>query len=108
MDSTSGRYRVTTESGSQYVVDLDRNRLTRIRGVAPPSAVDDDPAPADPKRRDGEPVTLVRIRDATVGRPGQFLLDLEEPEVRSTVRTTTPITSIEPLGPEPSASWSAE
>ncbi len=97
MDSTTGRYRVTTESGSQYVVDLDNNRLVRIRGAAPPSATDDDPPPSDPMRRDGQPVTLVRIREATVGRPGQFLLDLDEADVRTTVRATTPITSIEQL-----------
>ena len=99
MDSTTGRYRVTTESGSQYVVDLDHNRLIRIRGAALPSPADDDPPPSDPMRRDGKPITLVRIREATVGRPGQFLLDLDEPDVRATVRATTPITSIEPQDP---------
>ncbi len=99
MDSTSGRYRLTTESGSQYVIDLDRNLVIRMRGAALPSAVDDDPPPSDPLRGDGRPVALVRIREATVGRPGQFLLDLHEPDVRTTVRATTPIVSIEPIDP---------
>ncbi|BDZ44517.1 hypothetical protein GCM10025866_04260 [Naasia aerilata] len=70
MDSTTGRYRLTTESGSQYIVDLDQNSLVRMRGAAPPSALDDDPSPSEPLRRDGRPVALVSIREATVGRSG--------------------------------------
>jgi hypothetical protein len=102
MDSTTGRYRVTTESGSQYIVDLDQNSLVRLRGAAPPSALDDDPFPSEPLRRDGRPVTLVGIREATVGRSGEFLVDLEEPEVAATVRATTMITSIEQIESVPS------
>jgi hypothetical protein len=95
MDSTSGRYRVSTESGSQYIVDLDRNTMVRLQGTAPPSDSDEDPPPSEAMRRDGVPVTLVGIREATVGRPGHFLLDLDEPDVRATVRATTTITSIQ-------------
>jgi hypothetical protein len=99
MDSTTGRYRVTTESGSQYIVDLDQNTLVRLRGAAPPSALDDDPFPSEPLRHDGRPVTLVNIREATVGRSAEFLVDLEEPDVAATMRATTMITSIEQIEP---------
>jgi hypothetical protein len=42
-------------------------------------------------------VTLVNIREATVGRSGEFLVDLEEPEVATTMRATTMVTSIEKI-----------
>ncbi|QNE35877.1 hypothetical protein [Leifsonia shinshuensis] len=93
---TTGRYEVLTESGSRYVLDLDFELLTRIRGTEQP----DDPEVAFPARlRDeGRTVRLLRVVRLEVGAPA--VIDIESlggPAVAFTRRMTTQVVSIRAL-----------
>ena len=86
MDSTTGAYLVVTRS-STYLVALDRRVIRRT------------PRTGDPEgsllRRDEELVTLIELRECTVGRQLEMLLDLHVHGVPGTFRRSTTVQSIE-------------
>jgi hypothetical protein len=86
-DETSGRFLVLTESGSRYDIDLDACTFQRVPAF--------DMAHDRSLRRDGEAVTLLEMRDCTVGRRAVFLVDLGWPGVLFTRRETTAVVAIE-------------
>ena len=86
MDSTDGRYRVTT-ADSSYLIDLDRMVIRRA-----PRSEDVDGALL---RRDDELVTLLHIFQCSVGQSMQLLVDLHVLGIPYTARTTTPVKTID-------------
>lgn len=96
LDEMTGSFRVTTRSGTDYLVCLDAPRyVIRFRG----------PLGQEPERsgvevvklwKDAEAIPLVRLVNLTVGQPGQMLLNLSEDGV-ATVRDTTEVSQILPL-----------
>lgn len=93
----SGRYLVSTESGSQYVIDQDS--WTMLRLPAMDMAVDRS------LRRDGQEIHVVAIKDCTVGREMQLIVDLRLPGVVATKRRSTEVQSIQELGDEGDLVW---
>jgi hypothetical protein len=89
---TTGVYRATTISGSEYVLDLDRNRMMRT----PAMRMDG----FNPLRRDGEWERLVAFARARVGSGMILIVDLKWPDVFLTTRRSTEIVSIEPIRPD--------
>lgn len=87
LDSTTGCFLVTTESGSRYRLDLDRRTLNR----APVTDLDG----MHRLRRDGESITLVEIVQCEVGAPMLLLIDLRVPGVVVTSRESTPVVQID-------------
>lgn len=94
----TGRLEVVTQSGSRYLLDLEFELLTRIRGTEQPA----DPKVGFPaKFRDHErgAVRLLRVVRLAVGEPAVF--DIESlstnPAVAFTRRTTTCVTDIHQL-----------
>jgi hypothetical protein len=90
MDSVSGRFLFRTEAGTEYLIDLDRKTLTRV-----PYVVEAAPALTAQLRRDYVPVELLRIYDCTVGRSAHFALNLGEATGVTTLRSTSPVESID-------------
>ena len=76
--------RVTTENGSVYLIDLDRDTVTRtIVGHA-----------STDLRRDGEEVRFIRIPyPPTIGRSFTMVLDLRE-DGSETIRTTSHVVDV--------------
>ena len=94
----TGRWEVLTESGSRYVLDLDLELLTRIRGTEQP----DDPDVLFPvKLRDHSrsAVRLLRILKLEVGSRAVFDIESlsDDPDVAFTRRRTTFVREIRPL-----------
>lgn len=73
-----------------YVIDTLAKMLTRYRREEAP---DDWPAPSQ-LRMDGEAIPYKEIGTLRVGQPAQFLLQIRKDGV-GTIRTTTPIRSID-------------
>ncbi|TFC93559.1 hypothetical protein [Cryobacterium sp. TMT3-29-2] len=93
MDQVTGQFRIRTQSGSTYWLDLDRHEMSRT-----PAA--DDPDQVHTLRRDGSTVRLLRIVECSVGRSMQLLIDLAVPDVDATTRRSTPVTAIERITPD--------
>lgn len=86
-DESTGRYLLTTESESRYVLDLDGRTLRREQSPSNTESVT--------MRRDTEEVHLVRVAHLAVGSPAVLLIDLSVPGVAVTRRTTTPVAAID-------------
>ena len=86
MDTANGRYLVLTTSGSLYEIDLDQMTLYRHRSH-------DDPS-QHTRRRDGQNVELLEIRECTVGRRMIAVINLRWEKVPSTTRVSTPVIAI--------------
>lgn len=82
-DTATGRWQITTETGSTYVVDLDQRFITRVPELRA-------------LRRDHEPLLLHRVLDARVGDTGCFLVQIRSNDL-PTLRITSPITRISEL-----------
>ncbi|MFD1210735.1 hypothetical protein ACFQ36_01600 [Arthrobacter sp. GCM10027362] len=96
-DREEGLWRVTTASGTVYVLDLTpgRRTLTRLPGRDRPQA-GYARIPAADLRRDGETLPLLAIGQLQLGRPGALVIDVRRDGI-PTVRGTTPVVSIERL-----------
>jgi hypothetical protein len=104
-DSARGRWLVTTESGSTYLIDLDAMTQTRAPNPETVAAwVGTGPVAEDPSRdllytprlrRDHEPVPLLALDPIEVGLPMEMWLDLRGDGV-TTFRATTRVTRIQP------------
>lgn len=88
-NESTGRYRLTTESGSQYLLDLDGRTLSREQSQSNAESVT--------MRRDSEEVALVNVARLEVGFSAVLFIDLGVPDVAVTRRTTTPLFSIDRL-----------
>ena len=84
-DDAAGRWQITTETGSTYVVDLDQRSMTRVPELRA-------------LRRDYEPLLLHRVLDDRVGDTGCFLVQIR-PDDLPTLRLTSHITRISQLRP---------
>lgn len=79
---------MSTESGSEYRVDLDARYRQHIPGTTP--SADPAVAPATHLRRDSEPLKVLRILALRVGSRAVFDLEpLGDPEVDPYARRTT-------------------
>lgn len=98
-DDATGRWRITTETGSTYVVDLDERVITRVPELCA-------------LRRDNEPLLLHRVVEARVGDIGCFLVQVRPDDV-PTLRITSHIVDVKALrrgrgrGSQPGASGDA-
>jgi hypothetical protein len=97
-DTDSGEYKIVTESGAEYEIDMDSRELVRVQAHAGTTPVDGIESVS--MRRDQERVKLVRVVTAEIGVRGLFALDLDLPTVALTMRETTSIVSIERLAVE--------
>ncbi|WP_146184908.1 hypothetical protein [Agromyces badenianii] len=83
---TAGVYIVTTETGSEYTVDLDQMVVTRHR---------EEPDVYHELRRDEQSVTLLKLIDCRLGYDMRLLIDLKVEGVLHTTRATTPVVMID-------------
>lgn len=94
-DST-GRFLVTTATGSQYVVNLDDRTISRKMAATAP-LVDFLDAGFSQLRRDGEALELLMLESCEVGGPVLFWIQVRNDRI-PTFRMTSPVVGIEPLG----------
>src|SRR5690554_6465473 len=80
-----GRWRVTTRTGTRYLVDLDRQCVRRepARGGSSTSM-----------HRDQQDVDLLQLMQCRIGAPLVLLLDLHLPGVACTRRVSSDVTRI--------------
>ena len=83
-DNETGRWKVTTESGTVYLVNLDQRTLRRQHASG-----------GNDLRKDASVVRLIGVLDCRVGESAAFVLAgvSDDPDVVTT-RQTTPVTSI--------------
>lgn len=93
-----GRYIVSTASGSEYTVDLDRRTVTR-RVAATNPLVDFLDVPMAVLRRDTEELELLMLERLEVGHEAKLWLQVRQDHV-PTLRTSTPVIRIVPLREE--------
>lgn len=88
-DGATGRWQITTETGSTYVVDLDARVITRVPELRA-------------LRRDYEPLLLHRVLAARVGDTACFLVQVRDdvPILRLT-STIVQITELQPRLAQP-------
>lgn len=67
---TTGRFEVTTGSGTAYILDLDEKTATRYPHAATPV----DETVSSDLRKDGETVTLIKVLSGVLGSPLTLLL----------------------------------
>lgn len=79
-DDATGRWQITTETGSTYVVDLDQRVITRVPELRA-------------LRRDHEPLLLHCVLEARVGDSGRFLVQVRPDDV-PTLRLTSHIVGL--------------
>lgn len=82
-DGTTGRWQITTETGSTYVIDLDQRVITRVPELRA-------------LRRDHQPLLLHRVLEARVGDTGCFLVQVRPDDV-PTLRITPHIVDVKRL-----------
>ena len=90
MDVSTGRYLVTTISGSRYLIDMDKSTLRRLPAL--------DLTLDRSLRHDGQDIYVVALKECTVGRAMELIIDLCVPGVFLTKRRSTEVQSIEALG----------
>lgn len=82
-----GVWSVQTVTGTTYLLDLDNMLVVRRSDL---SASDDSIL-----RRDGAPISLIRLQHCEVGDRMVLVLDLQVPEVDFTARTSSTVLRIE-------------
>lgn len=93
----AGLWQVTTET-SLYLIDLDAGLVTRVPDAGAGTLPGLSPVAIASLRRDHEQVTLIKLIECELERPLRMLLDLRRDGV-VTLRTTTCVREIRPLGP---------
>ncbi len=102
-DTSWGRWKVSTMSGTSYVIDLDNRTVTRSADIAR----------YGPSRgiSDGEPVPLVRLVECEIGRTMIVLVELPGPWAKPPTLRSTIVMQIVQLSSSDSESkdlrWSA-
>lgn len=85
-DDATGRWQITTETGSTYIVDFDARVIIRVPELRA-------------LRRDHEPLLVHRVLEARIGDSGCFLVQVRADDV-PTLRTTSHIVQITELQPQ--------
>ena len=96
-DVSTGRYLVTTISGSRYLIDLDKSTMLRMPAV--------DMAADHSLRRHGQEIHVVALKECSVGRPMWLIVNLRIPGVIATTRRSTEVQSIEDIGEDGDMVW---
>lgn len=93
----TGRYLVTTATGSLYVLDLTDRTMERrpYSQVQRPAFRDVAPSRL---RRDSEVLELLMLQSCRVGEPAQCWIQIRDDHV-PTLRTTSPVVSIDAAEP---------
>ncbi|TDK23511.1 hypothetical protein E2F48_16095 [Arthrobacter crusticola] len=96
-DRDEGLWQVITASGTVYLLDLGpgQRTLTRLPGREKPKG-DYARIEVAGLRRDGETLPLLAVGQLQLGQPAALLLDVRRDGI-PTVRSTTPVVSIERL-----------
>ena len=84
-DDAPGRFRITTRSGTRYLIDLDRRVIRREPAFVGGSVM---------LRRDGQNLDLVFLRECRVGAPLIVLVDLHLRGACWTQRSSAEVTRI--------------
>ena len=96
-NADTGRYRVTTATGSEYVLDLTARTVKRLVAATPP-LVDYLDVGLSQLRCDGETVELLMLEKCAVGASARYWIQVRADHV-VTLRTTSPVVRIEALSP---------
>lgn len=91
----TGRFLVTTATGSEYVVNLDDRTISRKMATTAP-LVDFLDAGLSQLRRDGELLELLMLESCEVGSSAVFWIQVRDDHI-PTFRRTSPVVCIEPL-----------
>ena len=91
----TGRYLVTSATGSHYVIDLTARTVTRRAAAAAP-LVDCLDLGFSTLRRDGETLELLLLELCAVGASARYWIQVRTDHV-VTLRTTSPIVRIDAL-----------
>jgi hypothetical protein len=89
----SGRYLITTATGSRYVLDLDARTMNRTMAATAP-LIDFLDAGFSQLRRDGETVELLMLETCRVGVGAKYWLQIREDAI-PTLRMTSPVVRID-------------
>ncbi|MCD4849701.1 hypothetical protein LN996_02625 [Arthrobacter sp. AK01] len=92
-----GRFLISTATGSQYVLDLTGRTMERHGSVNAPIP-EFQVVELTQLRRDGDVLDLLMVVSCIVGESAQFWIQIREDHV-PTLRTTSPVVSIEALPP---------
>lgn len=96
----SGRYIVTTATGSQYVLDLTARTIERHMAANAP-VVDFLDAGFSQLRRDGESLELLMLDSCAVGVRARYCVHVRDDQI-PTLRMTSPVVGIDALNPSES------
>ncbi|QDG89063.1 hypothetical protein [Pseudarthrobacter sp. NIBRBAC000502770] len=93
----TGLYRVTTATGSEYLLDFAAKTVKRLMAATEP-LVDYLDAGFSQLRRDGEAVELLMLEKCAVGASARYWIHVRADHV-VTLRTTSPVVRIEAMSP---------
>jgi hypothetical protein len=93
----SGRYLVTTATGSHYVLDLTARTVKRAMAATAPLREYMDVGFSQ-LRRDGEGLELLMLELCAVGAPARYWIQARDDHI-VTLRTTSPVVRIVALNP---------
>ncbi|WP_231454101.1 hypothetical protein [Arthrobacter sp. AK04] len=93
----SGRYLVTTATGSHYVLDLTARTVKRAKAATAPLREYMDVGFSQ-LRRDGEGLELLMLELCAVGVPARYWIQVRDDHI-VTLRTTSPVVRIVALNP---------
>jgi hypothetical protein len=89
----SGRYLVTTATGSQYLLDLTARTVRRQMAATTP-IVDYLEAGFSHLRRDGETLELLMLESCAVGASARYWIQVRDDHI-PTLRITSPVLRID-------------
>lgn len=84
-DQSVGTWRITTRTGTRYLIDLDRRLIRREPAAGGSSA---------PMRGDGQDAGLLHLKACSIGSPLVALIDLHLSGSRTTRRIAGEVTRI--------------
>ncbi|MFJ6078351.1 hypothetical protein ACIQC0_08590 [Pseudarthrobacter sp. NPDC092419] len=88
----TGRYLVTTATGSHYLLDMTTRTVSRQMAATAP-LVDYLDAGFSELRRDGESLQLLLLESCAVGTSARFWIQVRDDHI-VTLRTTSPVVGI--------------
>jgi hypothetical protein len=90
-DTDEGTYRLTTKSGTIYLIDIDMDKPATLTRCVDPENINDEVN----MRKDGEVLTLSQIMFCVVGYSAVFVLyNVSDNPDAATFRQTTPVMEI--------------
>jgi hypothetical protein len=94
-NNDTGRYLVTTATGSHYVLDLTSRTIKRRMAASAP-VVDYVDAGFSQLRRDGESLELLMLESCAVGASARYWIQVRDDHI-PTLRMTSPVVRIDAL-----------